>query len=81
MLDVFICHSAADRGVAAMIAARLERGAEAIVWLDECGGHSGQTIAATWEAGLSSAAILLLLSPEAVPQRRGGKPDMLSDPL
>jgi hypothetical protein len=54
-----------------MIRARLERGAEAMVWLDECGGHSGQTVAATWEVGLSSAAILLLLSPEAVPQRRG----------
>src|SRR5258708_22824563 len=54
-----------------MIAARLERGAEAKVWLDECGSHSGPTIAATWEAGLSSAAIMLLLSPEAVPQRRG----------
>ncbi len=56
-----------------MIAARLERGAEAKVWLDECGSHSGPTVAATWEAGLSSAAILLLLSPEAVPEQRGRK--------
>jgi TIR domain/NB-ARC domain len=71
VLDIFICHSAADHEVAGVIRARLERGAEAKVWLDECGSHSGPTVAATWEAGLSSAAILLLLSPEAVPQRRG----------
>jgi|CZKS01.1.fsa_nt_gi hypothetical protein len=67
MLDVFVCHSPGDREVAAVIAARLERGAETNVWLDECGSHSGQTVAAAWEAGLTSAAILLLLSPDAVP--------------
>src|ERR1035438_2082773 len=66
MLDVFVCHSPADRDAAAVIAARLERGAETNVWLDKCGSHSGQTVAAAWEAGLTSAAILLLLSPDAV---------------
>jgi hypothetical protein len=69
MLDVFLCHAPANREVAVTIAARLERGAEANVWLDECGSHSGQTIATAWEAGLTSAAILLVLSPEAVPPR------------
>jgi len=69
VLDIFLCHSIADRDAAGTIAARLERRAEAKVWLDECGSHSGATVAAAWEAGLSSAAILLLLSPSAVPQR------------
>src|SRR5579864_4440141 len=69
MLDVFLCHAPANREVAATIAARLERGAEANVWLDECGSHSGATLATAWEAGLTSAAILLVLSPEAVPPR------------
>lgn len=67
MLDVVLCCSPADREVAAAIAARLERGAEAKVWLEECG--SAQTVATAWEAGLSSAAILLLLSPDTVPGR------------
>ncbi len=70
MLDVFLCHSAADRAAAADIAAYLERAAEARVWREECGPAAGETVAAAWEAGVSSAAILLLLSPDAVPRER-----------
>ncbi len=64
MLDVFLCHAAADRGAASAIAARLERGAEARVWREE-----SASVNTAWEYGLSSAAILLLLSPDSVPAR------------
>lgn len=64
MLEVFLCFSPADREIAAAIATRLERNAEAKVVLDE---GVTESVAARWEGGLSSSAILLLLSPEAVP--------------
>lgn len=69
MLDVFLCHSPADREIAEEIAARLER-AEVKAWLEQSGPGDDESVAAIWEGGLSSAAILLLLSPEAVPARR-----------
>jgi len=69
VLDVFICCSPADREAAAAIAARLQHGAEAEVSLEECDPEAGQTVASAWDGGLSSAAILLLLSPQAVPER------------
>ena len=55
--------------MAGTIAARLERLAEAQVWLEECRADSSQTVATWWDRGLSSAAILLVLSPDAVPVR------------
>ena len=64
MVDVFLCHAAEDREAAEVMAARFERGAEAKVWLKECG-----PVTEVWDAGLSSAAILFLLSPETVPVR------------
>jgi len=69
MLDVFLAHAPADREIAATIKARLARGAEANVWLDPCGRDTSQPMTAAWEDGLSSTAILLLLSPETIPQR------------
>jgi hypothetical protein len=63
-LEVFLCCSPGDREVAATIASRLEQGAEVTVAVDD--GET-ESVAAKWESGLSSAAILLLLSPEAVP--------------
>jgi hypothetical protein len=69
VFDVFICHSRADRQEAATLASRLER-AEANVWLEECGAGTRETIASAWEAGAASAAVILLLSPEAVPRGR-----------
>jgi len=68
MLEVFLCCSPTDRGVAEVIAAHLEGGAEVRVALDA--SETG-TVAVKWEGGLSSAAILLLLSPEAVPPNVG----------
>ena len=70
MFDVFICHSPSNREVAAAaIAARLERGAEARVWLEECNSDAGVTVASAWEAGTASGAIVLLLAPDSVPHR------------
>ena len=68
MVDVFLCHAPADREIATQIASRLERGSEATVWLDPCGREAPQTITAAWDGGLSSTAILLLLSPNSIPQ-------------
>ena len=70
MLDLFLCHSQADREAAVDIAGHLERAAEARIWRKECDAAAGETVADKWDAGLSSAAILLLLSPEAVPRAR-----------
>ena len=65
MVDVFVCHSAASREVAATIAARLERCAEAKVWLEEIPYRSN--LLDSWEGGLSSTAILLTLDDSCVP--------------
>ena len=69
MLDVFLCHAPSDGEIAGRIKARLDARAEAKVWLEACGRDTEQTMAVAWEGGSSSAAILLLLSPDAVPQR------------
>ena len=65
MVDVFLCHSAASREVAATIAARLEQCAEAKVWLEEVSYRSN--LIDSWEGGLSSTAILLILDASSVP--------------
>lgn len=69
LLDVFLCYSPADREVADRIQVRLIHGAEATVWLEPCGRGTGQTLAAAWDGGLSAAAIVLLLSPNSIPDR------------
>ncbi|HET8548022.1 MAG TPA: TIR domain-containing protein [Bryobacteraceae bacterium] len=69
MLDLFLCHSRVDRDKAHTVAERLERSAEATVWLEECGAGARETIATAWEGGVGSAAIILMLSPDAVPER------------
>jgi len=64
VFEVFLCCSPEARQVAAQIAARLQCNAEATVVIDD---GAGEGLAAKWEGGVSSAAILLLLSPDAVP--------------
>jgi hypothetical protein len=66
--DITVCHSSADRDAASVIATRLDRCAESRVWLEECGAARAP-IAEAWERGLSSAGIVLLLSPDSVPAR------------
>jgi hypothetical protein len=68
-MDVLICHAEPDEAIARTIAGRLERGAEARVWREVCGSAMGETVADSWETGLACSAVLLLLSPEAVPRR------------
>jgi hypothetical protein len=65
MVEVFLSHSAASREVAATVAARLERCAEAKVWLDEL--PDGSNLLDSWEGGLSSTAILMILDASSVP--------------
>ncbi len=65
MLDVFLCCAPADRDVAAAVADRLERNVEAVVSVDD----APESVTERWQGGLNSHAILLLLSPEAVPAR------------
>lgn len=69
MLDVVIHHSPSDREVATAIADRLQRGAEAKVWLEECRLGDGQSIASVWETADSSGGAVLLLSRNLVPVR------------
>lgn len=67
MLDVCLCHSRSSAPVAEAIVNRLERCAEAKVWLEET--DSSATLVDVWEGGLSSAAIILLLDSQGVPSR------------
>lgn len=66
MLEIVICCSPADREVAQRIGDGLEHKAELDVVFED---SVGESVAGKWEAGLSSAAILLLMSPESVPPR------------
>ncbi|HME07226.1 MAG TPA: TIR domain-containing protein [Bryobacteraceae bacterium] len=66
MVELFLCCSPDDLDTAAVVAARLEHTAEVTVVIDD---STTGSVAARWEGGLSSAAILLLLSPHAVPSR------------
>ncbi len=68
MIDLYLCHAPADRELAATIQAHLDR-VEAKVWLEPCGRGAAQSLADAWDGGLSSAGIVLLLSPDAIPQR------------
>src|SRR5687768_16591368 len=67
LLDVFVCHSPSDDEVAACVAARLEHCAEAKVWMEQL--DPGSLVTSEWEGGLSSAAIVLVLGPDAVPRQ------------
>ncbi|HYP08862.1 MAG TPA: NB-ARC domain-containing protein [Bryobacteraceae bacterium] len=67
MIDIFLCHSAGDRGAAEQIAARLERCAEAKVWMEPLDPDTHLLDA--WEGGLTAAGIVLMLGPDATPAR------------
>lgn len=66
MQEVLICCSPADLAVAEEIGLRLEWGAEIDAVLED---SAAESVTVTWESGRSSAAVLLLLSPESVPPR------------
>ncbi len=65
MFQILVCHAAADRSVALLISRRLALGSEALVEREECG-----LVTEALEGGVTCDAILLLLSPDAVPDKR-----------
>jgi hypothetical protein len=67
VIDVVICHAAADSNLAERIAARLRITAEANIWCDQLANH--QTVVDVWGAGLSMSAVLLVISPHSVPRQ------------
>ena len=67
MSEVFFCVDPGEREVAAALKSRLERAGFEVA-VDDSGQ---QSVAAKWEGGLSSAAILLFLSPQSLPPRPG----------
>jgi hypothetical protein len=62
---IFLLHSPAQRALAASLAARLDLTVEVEVDLLEAA--SGETVLDSWDNGLDSSAILLLLDPAIVP--------------
>jgi hypothetical protein len=70
MFEVFICHATEDASAAAAVASRLARGTDIQTTLCDSGSAPRQTIVDVFDSGLSSDAILLLLSPGAVPPRK-----------
>src|SRR5579871_6542429 len=69
MPKVFPCFSIADREPVRELAAFLERGCGVEVLLEEGEMPPGADLIAKVEEGLSADAVLVLLSPDSVPQR------------
>ena len=69
MPNVFPCYATPDRALVYELAAFLERGAGVEVLLEEGEMQPGADLIAKVEEGLSADVVLVLLSPEAVPQR------------
>lgn len=65
-LEICICHAAAGRAAAETLARRLGPNAEARVWLDAC---APGRIVESWESALLAGAVILVLTPDAVPPR------------
>src|SRR6185369_6231607 len=68
-LTVFLCHAAAERALARQLADYLGRGIDAQVFVDEGEIAPGSDLVAKAREGRMAETILLLLSPEAVPER------------
>jgi hypothetical protein len=68
MIEVLLCHAREDTGVADTIASRLELCSEARVWREEVSAEPDSTIASVFGGDQPYSAIILLLSPYAVPQ-------------
>jgi hypothetical protein len=69
MPKVFPCYSSSDKELACELGAFLERGAGVEVLLEEGELPPGGDLIAKVQEGLSADAVLVLLSPEAVPGR------------
>lgn len=66
-IDISLIFAAEDREVAREVAHRLEQGAQARVWLEEV----REPVNETWDQGMASAGVVLLLSPDSVPTSAG----------
>ncbi|HXB69779.1 MAG TPA: TIR domain-containing protein [Candidatus Acidoferrales bacterium] len=66
---VFLCYAAADRALAADIAAFLERGADVRVFLEEGEMQAGGDLAAKAREGRMADVVLVLFSRSAMPSR------------
>jgi hypothetical protein len=66
---VFLCYAAADRALAADIAAFLERGADVRVFLEEGEMQAGEDLAAKAREGRMADVVLVLFSRSAMPSR------------
>ena len=66
---VFLCYAAADRALAADIAAFLERGADVRVFLEEGEMQTGGDLAAKAREGRMADVVLVLFSRSAMPSR------------
>ncbi len=69
MLKIFPCHAASDRELAHELAAFLERGAGAEVMLEEGEMQPGEDLIGKAEEGLAADVVLVLVSPDSVPDR------------
>jgi hypothetical protein len=70
MTEICLCCVPADAAVAEAVAERLHRTAEVLVRIEA----AETPVSEAWEAGLESAGVLILLSPEAMPAQRGREP-------
>lgn len=66
MVEVYLCCAPGAREVALKISERLVRNAGARVEIEEC-----SDVTQAWEAGRDAAAVILLLTPDAVPATSG----------
>jgi len=66
---VFLCHAAADRALAADIAAFLDRGADVRIFLDEGEMRPGEDLAAKAREGRMADIVLVLFSRDSKPSR------------
>lgn len=66
MVEVFVCCAPGAREIAQRISERLVRNADARVDIEEC-----DDVTQAWEAGRDAAAVILLLTPDAVPSSSG----------
>lgn len=64
-VDVSVVFAPADRPAAERLATHLELAAQARVWLEEVSAP----VSETWDQGMSSAGVIILLSPDSVPAR------------
>jgi hypothetical protein len=80
---VFLCHAPADAGGAAALGGWLERNSSCEIRLTQCGAGTPHDLIEAAEQSMSAAAVVLLLSPDSVPERwerKRWEPVLLEEP-